>query len=335
MAPRARLLIVGPNWVGDMVMAEPAVAALSRARRDRAVDMLAPPHVLEIAARMPMIDTLLPLPFSPHEVRLGERLALGRSLRGRYDTAVILPNSFLSALVPWFAQIPERRGYRTEFRYLLVNRPVIETAPGGRRVPFHSYRHVAGVSDAGVPRLKVNAAQQAEVLQRFGLRHGGYISLFPGAEGGSAKRWPVGHFAALARRIMAQGQGVALLGGPRDSEITAAIHREVPGAVDLGGRTSLGMAVDIIAGSSGAIGNDTGLMHVAAATGVPVLGIYGPTATDETPPLSPQGATIALDLPCAPCRARTCPLQHHRCMTELLPDMVLSRFAKLTEGAAP
>lgn len=335
MAPGARLLIVGPNWVGDMVMAEPVVAALSRARPDRAVDILAPPPVLEIAARMPTVGALLPLPFSPHEPRLLQRLVLGRSLRGRYESAVILPNSFLSALVPWFATIPERRGYRTELRHLLINRPVRETGPNSRRVPFRSYPHVAGVSDVERPRLRVDAAQQADALLRFGLQHGNYIALFPGAQGGSAKRWPVGHFAALARRLLAEGHQVALLGGPRDSEITAAIHREASGVVDLGGRTSLGMAVDIIAGAAGAIGNDTGLMHVAAATGIPVLGLYGPTAPGETPPLSPHGATLSLDLPCAPCRGQTCPLGHHRCMTELSPQRVHAHFAKLTERAAP
>ncbi len=334
MAPRARLLIVGPNWVGDMVMAEPVVSALSRARPDRTVDMLAPPHVLEVAARMPDIGALIPLPFSPHAPHFGPRWALGRTLRGRYETAVILPNSFLSALVPWFAGVPERRGYRTELRHLLVNRPVRETGPGSRRVPFRSYQHVAGVTAAAAPRLRVDQAQQAEALQRFGLREGCFVALFPGAEGGSAKRWPVAHFSGLARLLLDEGLGVAVLGSPRDRAVTGAVCRDAPGAVDMGGRTSLGLAVDLIAAARGAVGNDTGLMHVAAATGVPVLGLYGPTAPDETPPLSALGATISLGLPCAPCRARTCPLGHHRCMSELLPQMVMARFASLA-GRAP
>jgi len=326
------LLIVRPNWVGDMVMAEPVVSALSRARPDRTVDMLAPPHVLEVAARMPDIGALIPLPFSPHAPHFGPRWALGRTLPGRYETAVILPNSFLSALVPWFAGVPERRGYRTELRHLLVNRPVRETiraAAGCHSAPISMW---PGVTAAAAPRLRVDQAQQAEALQRFGLREGCSARCFrvPKVGRRSAGRSRVlGPCAALAGR-RARGGCARRSARPRRY---GAVCRDAPGAVSMGGRTRLGLAVDLIAAARGAVGNDTGLMHVAAATGVPVLGLYGPTAPDETP-LSALGATISLGLPCAPCRARTCPLGHRRCMSELLPQMVMARFAEPGRAAA-
>ena len=319
MAEPARRLIVGPNWVGDMVMTEPVIALLNAGARPSRVDILAPGHLADVVSRMPEAGRFIALPFDPHRLNWRGRRRVARDVAGRYDRVVVIPTSFISALIPWLAGIPERRGYLGEMRYGLINRIVPEREPGGRRRTFSSYHHLAGVGSGRFPLLAPDYQARASLLEQFGLADRPFIALFPGSEGGDAKKWPAGHFAALARHAMGGGFAVAVLGGPHDAVTTAALCAETPGTIDLGGRTRLGEAIDVISAAKAAVGNDSGLMHVAAALGVPVVGVYGPTSIGENPPLTPFAEALSLGLACSPCRQRQCPLQHHRCLADLAP----------------
>lgn len=328
MAEGNDILIVGPNWVGDMVMAEPLVAALKERWPDRSIDILAPPNVLSLADRMRGVRAGIPSTFSPHVLHLMQRYALGRSLRGRYADAYVLPGSFISALVPAFARVPRRHGYVGELRHVLINR--VTRMPEGARRQTAAYLRLAGGEHATPrPRLIVDPDNQALLLQRFGLEQGRFVVFVPGAAAGPAKRWPAEAFGQLARMFGERRTPVVVLGGPDDRDANAAIAAAASGAIHLAGRTSLSEAVDLIAAAQVAIANDTGPMHIAAAVDVPTVGIYGSTSPDDTPPLTDTAAVVTHRLACSPCHARTCPLGHTQCLVGITPEEVMAAVDRL------
>jgi heptosyltransferase-2 len=317
------ILIVGPNWVGDMVMAEPLVAALKRRHPDSSIDLLAPENVLPVARRMPDLRAAIPLPFSPHRAEFRKRFALGRFLSQRYAEAYVIPNSFISALVPFFAGVRHRHGYLREARYGLINRIAV-MPPGAKRRTAEAFLRLAGEPGPSRPRLSVDRPNQEAQLQRFGLHRGAFAALMPGAEGGPTKRWPPESYAALANLLLARGGSVAVFGGPNDREICATIADLAPGVVNLGGQTRLDEAIDLIAAAGFGVANDTGLMHIAAAVGTPVVAIYGSTSPDNTPPLTDAKAVITHRLTCSPCHQKVCPLGHTNCLVGIAPEEIIA-----------
>jgi heptosyltransferase-2 len=285
--------------------------------------------VLDLVRRMPGVRAAIPLPFSPHVLHLSQRYALGRSLRGRYADAYVLPGSFISALIPVFARIPRRHGYLRELRVLLINR-VTRMPAGAKRRTAAAYLRLTGEEHAKPrPQLVVDPDNQARLLERFGLERGAFAVFVPGAAAGPAKRWPAESFGQLARMLAARGMPVVVLGGPDDRGGNAAIAAAAPGAINLAGGTSLSEAIDLIAAARVAISNDTGPMHTAAAVGVPTIGIYGSTSPDDTPPLADIAAVVTHRLACSPCHARTCPLGHTRCLTGITPMEVMAALDQL------
>ncbi|GAB4206874.1 MAG: lipopolysaccharide heptosyltransferase II [Tibeticola sp.] len=334
MNPAARILVVGPSWVGDMVMAS-VLFQLLRARQPHArIDVLAPGWSLPLLARMPEVDQGLEMPVGHGRLGLRVRWRLARSLRGRYDQAIVLPGSLKSTLVPWLAGIARRTGYRGEQRYGLLNdmrqlRPV--------ELPLMVQRYAALALDVRTPlaadlpaelprpRLRVDAGRQAALLAEFGLDlQRPAVALLPGAEFGPSKQWPLDYFAEVARALLAQGYAVWVLGSARDAEAGRSIAGQAPGTRDLCGCTRLEDAVDLLAATSGCISNDSGLMHVAAALDVPLVALFGSTSPEHTPPLSDRAQVLRLGLDCSPCFQRNCPLGHHRCLREIRPAQVLA-----------
>jgi heptosyltransferase-2 len=235
----------------------------------------------------------------------------------------LLPNSFKSALVPLFAGIPRRTGWRGEQRYGLVNdlRVLDE-----RALPLMVQRFVALGQAPGealparlpAPRLAIDPVQAQRCGQRLGVvPDRALLALCPGAEFGGAKRWPDTYYAELAKRYLAQGWQVALFGSANDRPVTAAISELCgghPHCLDLAGRTGLAEAVDLLSLATAVVSNDSGLMHIAAALGRPLVAVYGATSPGFTPPLNDNATIVASDIDCAPCFQRECPLGHHGCM---------------------
>ncbi|WP_116368416.1 lipopolysaccharide heptosyltransferase II [Parahaliea mediterranea] len=338
------ILIVGPSWVGDMVMSQSLYRVLKARRPGCTIDVLAPAWSEAILARMPQVRASLTLPLAHGELGLGKRWRLGRQLEKQaYDQAILLPNSLKSALVPFFANIPLRTGWRGEMRFGLLNdiRLLIE-----RDLPLMVQRFVALGLDEGSalpadippPALVADSAGASAAAGRFGLDTGRPIlALCPGAEFGSAKRWPEAHYGELARQYLARGWQVCLYGSANDRPVTAAIAAAAGGQADcfdLAGQTSLGEVVDLLSLSTAVVSNDSGLMHIAAALERPTLAIYGATSPGFTPPLSARSATLVSSIDCAPCFERECPLGHHRCMREQLPHTVSARLDTLLESPA-
>jgi heptosyltransferase-2 len=315
----SRILVVAPNWIGDALMAQPLLARLREKRPGIKLDVLAPEWVAPVARRMPEVDEVIAVPFRHGALQLGRRWQLGRALKRRqYAEAIVLPNSWKAALVPLFAAIPVRSGYVGESRYGLLNRLYRKPDKAMRR----HYARLAEAPDSEplqpLPeaRLRFDATQAAATRARFGVE-GRYAVLCPGAEYGPAKRWP--YFAELARRLELP---VVLLGSPNDAAAAEGV-----GGRNLVGKTTLDEAIDLIAGAGLVISNDSGLMHVAAALGRPLVALFGSSSPEKTPPQS--GRVLWLKPECSPCFQRACPLGHFRCMRELTVDRVLAEARQL------
>jgi heptosyltransferase-2 len=311
-----RILVVAPNWIGDALMAQPLLARLKSS--GAAIDVLAPEWVAPVVRRMPEVDQVIAAPFRHGALQLRERWRIGRELERRgYDSALVLPNTWKSALVPFLAGIPQRIGYVGEFRYGLINSLHKKT---GAAMPVH-YARLAGEPGKELPQphLEVPPAEIADTARRFGIE-GDYIVFCPGAEYGPAKRWP--YFRQLAEKIATQ---MVLLGSAKDLEAAAAIP-----AKNLVGKTSLDEAIRLIAGASAVVSNDSGLMHVAAALGRPQVALFGSSSPEHTPPGSARARVLWLRLECSPCFERECPLGHFRCMRDLSVERVLAELQTLT-----
>lgn len=330
MAERSSILVIGPRWVGDMVMAQCLFSALRDLHPNAAIDVLAPHALARLVLRMPQISRVIDDPLPRGRLALAGRYAAGRRLRGAYGQAYVMQGNWKSALIPFFAGIPRRTGYRKEMRYgLLNNMPPLSKAM--KRRTAEMFFNMAEGGAFQNPQLTVDTANQTRLLAENGLRSGGFVALMPGAEFGPAKRWPSDRYAAFAERMIARGLDVALLGSPKDGAVAAEIAAAAPAVTDLTGKTGLDDAVDILAAARLAVSNDSGLMHVAAAVGTPVLAIYGSTAPENTPPLTERRALIWLGLDCSPCHSRTCPLQHLDCMNKLDVDRVAEAADRLLE----
>jgi heptosyltransferase-2 len=327
-----RILVVGPSWIGDTILAQPLFKLLHERHASLALDLLAPRWTLPLVERMPEVRRAIAHPVGHGELRLGAQWSIARELsREEYRQAIVLPNSYKSALIPFMAGIAVRTGYRGESRWGVLNdvRRLDE-----KRLPQIAQRYAALAFDRDeappaalpAPGLRVDGAQRRATLGKLGLDPGRpAAALCPGAEYGPAKRWPARHFAALARRLAAQGRAVWLVGSAKDAQAGAEIAAASGGAArDLCGRTSLGEAIDVLASADLVVSNDSGLMHVAAALGRPLVALYGSSSPAFTPPLAADARILKLELPCSPCFQRECPLGHFKCMVDLTPEHVLS-----------
>jgi heptosyltransferase-2 len=317
-----------------MLMAQSLFKALAARHPGLALDVLAPAWSHGILARMPEVRRALVAPFAHGRFGLGERWRLGRELaREGYDQAIVLPNSWKSALVPFFAGIPLRTGYLGEFRHGLLNdRRRLDPRAMPRLVERYSALAApAGAASSQVPTapqplLAVHPDAQKASLARLGLqRDRRILALCPGAEFGPAKRWPEAHYAAVAHAKLEQGWQVWLFGSAKDSPVTEAIDQLSGGAcANLAGRTTLEETVDLLACAAAVVSNDSGLMHIAAAVDVPVIAVYGSTDPGYTPPYSDRAQVVRLGLECSPCFKRECPLGHLDCLNKLGPERVLA-----------
>ena len=316
-----RILIVAPNWIGDALMAQPLLSRLREKSPAVAIDVLAPEWVAPVARRMAEVEEVIAAPFRHNALQLRLRWKLARELKARgYDQAIVLPNSWKSALLPFFAGIPVRSGYVGESRYGLLN--VLH----GKSEASMTLRYAALSGPPGAPvpeplpqpRLRAVAEEIEAAKRRFGIR-GRYGVFCPGAEYGPAKRWP--YFPQLSRRL--QGETV-ILGSSGDR----AAAQEILGR-NLVGETSLDEAIALIAGADYVVTNDSGLMHVAAALGRPQVALFGSSSPRHTPPLSAAARVIWLGIECSPCFQRECPLGHFRCMRELSVESVLEEIHNL------
>jgi len=326
-----RILVIGPSWVGDMVLAQSLFKVLKQRTPDTSIDVAAPAWTLPLLERMPEVNEGIPLPFAHGKLDLRKRISIGRSLKGRdYSEAILLTNSLKSAIVPFAAGIRRRTGFLGEFRYGLLNdiRPLDEeklprTIDRFAALGLQAYQ---SLSIPPTPHLIADASNASLALQKLGrtMPQAPVLGLCPGAEYGPAKRWPVEYYAEVANQALKKGWEVWLFGSQKDTEVTSGINSLTNNAcLDLGGRTSLGEAIDLMSLTHTVISNDSGLMHVAAALGKKVIAIFGSSDPHHTPPMSKEAVILYLGLACSPCFQRECPLGHLNCLRKIAPETVI------------
>jgi len=310
------------------VMTEPLMRRLHARGEQLTVGAL--PWVAPVYRAMPQVGEVVEFPFQHGGLQWRERRRIGRELHGRFDTAYVLPNSLKSALVPFLAGIPKRVGYLGEARVGILTHRLKNPKDKPPMVAFYS----ALAGEAGVesdsPHLEASAPEVAQVTGRHQLQIGRYIVFAPGAEYGPAKRWPPSHYGALALQLDAT---IVLLGSGKEAALCEEISAHAPGkCLQLAGKTSLSEAFALIAGARAVVSNDSGLMHVAAAFGVPQVALFGSSSPLHTPPLNDRAQVVWLktdpgyvpSLDCSPCFERECPLGHRRCLVDIAPERVAS-----------
>ena len=329
-----RTLVIAPQWIGDAVMTQPLMQHLQA--RGEQISVAALPWVAPVYRAMPQVSEVIDLPFAHGRLDWAKRRAVAASLKGRFDAALVLPNSIKAALIPWLAGIPERVGYHGEGRWLLLNQRLPN--PAGRPPMVEFYSALAGAGSRGnsidnaltmqPPVLQFDDEVLKQATDAVDIRVQGYWVFAPGAEYGPAKCWPAARYAELARALYAaHGQPVLLLGSGKEAVLCEEISNAAPGACRvLAGKTSLLDAMALIAAARGVVSNDSGLMHVAAAFGLPQVAVFGSTSPEHTPPLNARAQVIwlkqELKLDCMPCFERTCRFGHTRCLTEVSAQRV-------------
>lgn len=342
-----KILVIGPSWIGDMVMSQSLYTALKQQHPNSSIDVIAPDWCRPILERMPEVNQAITMPFGHGDFNFFGRRELGRKLRAaHYDHAYVLPNSAKSALIPWFANIPRRTGWKGELRYGLLN----DLRPNKQAFQYMVERYVAlahpktemtgsaalkGLDNLPKPQLRTDKSAQQQALTKFQLEtKRKIIGLCPGAEFGPAKKWPEQHYATVAQAMCEQGYQIWLFGSQKDrtpcENIRAAVSAEGQRHIHiLAGQTSLIEVVDLLALCDTVVSNDSGLMHVAAAVGCNIVAVYGSTSPQYTPPLAQQVEIVHTDIECRPCFQRECQYQHFNCLVELPPQRVLAAITRL------
>ncbi|MBF0308253.1 MAG: lipopolysaccharide heptosyltransferase II [Magnetococcales bacterium] len=333
-APRG-VVVVGPSWVGDMMLAQGLFRQLKQQDADEPIDVVAPPWSLGLLRFMPEIRRVHPLEVAHGEAGLRKRWQLGQQLAGEhYRRAIVLPRSFKSAIPPWVAAIPQRSGFLGEARLGLLNDWRLLDA---KRLPRTIDRFVALAlpsahplpSPLPQPRLQVERDLAESVAQRFGIAlraDSPLLALCPGAEYGPAKQWPTDHWITFGRLAVERGLQPLIFGSAKEEPLGRDIATGIGlPAVNLAGTTTLDEAVCLLSLAHCTVSNDSGLMHVAAALPGRVIALFGSSDPRHTPPLSDNAVILWRQLPCSPCFKRRCPEQHLRCLREITPEQVMEQ----------
>ena len=329
-----KILILGPAWVGDMVLAQSLFKTLKTNRPDCIIDVAAPAWTLPLLERMPEVSGKIALPFKHGELAFWQRISFGRSLKNTgYSQAIILTNSFKSALLPWAAAIPKRTSFLGEMRYGLVNdvRPLDKNKlkKTVERFVFLGLDYNQSLPQAlPNPQLISNKNNALVALKKLGVAepNSKILGLCPGAEYGEAKRWSAEYYAEVANDVLKKGWQVWLFGSGKDMSVTMRINQLTQNqCLDLGGKTKLGEAIDLMALCDTVVSNDSGLMHIAAALNIKLIAIFGSSDPYHTPPMSSKAVIEYLGLDCSPCFKRECPLAgdaHLRCLSDIKPKQI-------------
>ncbi|MDW3095573.1 MAG: lipopolysaccharide heptosyltransferase II [Gammaproteobacteria bacterium] len=332
-----KTLVVGPAWVGDMVMAQALYKALLSNSTSAQIHVVAPEWSRPLLQRMPQISVVHSLDVEHGEFGLAKRRRLGRQLRSEvFSQAIVLPRSYKSALVPWFARIPKRIGDVGEFRYGLITNTFESNKDKSIPNVCNYLRYIGIESDVKLvkkqyfPELNTDEDNQAKVLEKNAISNDApLIACMVGAEYGPSKQWPVEHFSSLVKLLKKQGVNVCLLGSAKDVGVGKQIEQLSGESVfNLCGKTSLLDVIDILAICRVAVSNDSGLMHIAAAVDTPVIAMYGATTPVYTPPLHAEAKVFYVKLECSPCWQRSCQYDHYRCLKDIMPVDVLDAVIK-------
>lgn len=345
-----KILIIGPSWVGDMMMSHSLYRTLKHNNMDTKIDVMAPDWSRGLLKMMPQVTGIINMPIDHGKLALFERYKIGKFLKSKqYDSVIILPNSFKSALIPFFAEIPKRTGWLGEMRYGLLNdyRRLDKKA-----LPLMVERYIALAFDANEicgagdipkpllwPELTVSPPEISQTLAACDLPVARrFIGFCAGAEFGPAKCWPAYHYALLANMLAEREYHILLFGSAKDKQVGRDIVerlRDPTCCTNLAGKTTLEQVVTLLAACAAVVTNDSGLMHIAAALNRPLVALYGPSSPDFTPPLSNHAEVIRLISGYIKTRKGDSNAGYHQSLIDIRPEWVfdtvmnlLSRYQK-------
>ena len=333
-----RILIIGPSWVGDAVMAQ-SLYKIIKAKNDHQIDVLSPEWSVGILQRMEEISEVITSPFKHGELNLKVRRSFGKRLSERnYDKSIILTNSFKSSLVPYFANIPIRTGWLGELRYGLIN-DIRKFNKHEKMLMIERFALLNGGSyttkEIPRPSLAVDKGNIKSLLTAYEIDSTKpTIALCPGAEFGPAKRWPSYYYSEIADNYLLEGWNVIILGSSKDSRVALDIKNHLSIAsnksfFDLTGKTTLPDAVDILSMTDIVLTNDSGLMHIAAAVEAPLVALYGPSSPEFTPPLGKKFKVIRKESGYKKVRIGNAKEGYHPSLVSIKPKEVLEELSSL------
>lgn len=335
-----KILIVSPAWIGDIVIAQSLLKFIKRHDPEAIIDVLAPAWSHELYSVMPEINEILTMPLGHSQFQFKKRWQLGKGLRNKkYHQAIILPNSWKSAIIPFAARIPLRTGWLGEMRFGLLNdwRILNEKILPLMVQRFLALGNIKTLANQNLdwhafqPHLEINHTHEINKYKKlFLIEEKPLLILCPGAAYGPAKCWPAEYFAEIANYKKSKDWQIVLLGSKSDEFMGFSIEKLTKNAcINLIGKTSLLDALRILSFAKLVISNDSGLMHLTAALDRPLIALYGSSSPEFTPPLSVKAKIIYLNLSCSPCFKRVCPLIHFNCLKQLTPQIVLSAIEDL------
>ena len=292
-----KILVVGPSWVGDSVMAQALYKRIKQEQPSAKIEVIAPEWSLNLLDRMPEVDKKIASPFTHGDIKVYERFQLGKKLQQEsYERSIILTNSFKSALMPYFAKIKVRTGWLGEFRYGLINdirssKELKKSLMVEKFAALSLEKENFSLENLSLPKLEINSNNLSLLLEKNLVeKEKPALALCPGAEFGPSKRWPSEYYSEIAKTYISHGWNVLCIGSKNDENIgieienTNNLSNEI-NFINLIGKTSLLDAIDILSYAKKVVTNDSGLMHIAAAVGTPLVALYGPSSPEYTPPL--------------------------------------------------
>jgi heptosyltransferase-2 len=332
----ARVCVRSTNWLGDAVMSLAAIRAIRNTLPHAQLALVARPGLAGLFTRESAVDRVIPYP-APRN--FAARRAFARVVRQYgFDCAILLQNAFDAALIAWLAGIPERIGYGRDGRSRLLTRAIPVPEPGD--IPRHErFYYLELLCRAGIidrfPPCESIVLENLETARRSGAEHlaalgiaAPVIGISPGAAYGNAKRWMSERFAECGRALRPPDGTVLLFGAAAERELAETVAREIPGARNLAGETTLGEFIDLVACCRLFLCNDSGAMHVASALGVPTVAVFGATDDGTTGPTGSNAVVVREHAECSPCLLRECPIDH-RCMTRVTAERVIEVAGKL------
>lgn len=328
-----RLLVVFPAWIGDAVMAQSLLKQLKKTAPQSHISVLTPQSIAPLVALMPQADSILETDFGHGGLQLKARWHLGQKLSKQFDHAIVLPNSFKSALIPWLAKIPKRTGWHGESRFIVLN----DRRRGRQRFErmVDRYQILATPAKQPLPKLHLQAPElvldiqtRQSILTKYPVTtQKPIIALCPGAAYGPSKRWPAASFARLADYCLQQNWQVWVFGGQAERQLALNIQHDLhnPAHADFhsfAGQCQLKDSIYLLSLASQVVSNDSGLMHITAALSRPLICIYGGSSPTYTPPLTDDKTILSTELACQPCFKRKCRFNHYHCLQEITPEDV-------------
>ena len=336
-----KILVVGPSWVGDSVMAQTLYKRIKKELPSSQIDVMSPYWSLALLERMPEVSKKIVSPFSHGETKLFERYKLGQGLKKEnYDRAIILTNSLKSSLIPYFARIGVRTGWLGEFRYGLINdirssKELKKSLMVEKFAALSLYEENYSIENLTFPELEINFANQRNFLEELSLDYSkNTMAICPGAEFGPSKRWPAEYYAEIAKFYVNKGWNVLCIGSKNDEDIGMGIGslnnlRSNESFINLTGKTSLQDAIDILAFTEKVVTNDSGLMHIAAAVKTPLVALYGPSSPEYTPPLISKKKILRKTQGYEKVRYGSNEKGYHQSLLDIKPEEVLNALEEL------